>query len=255
MNILFIGDVFAKVGRKMIKEHLPGLMEKYQIDLVIANVDNVTHGKGPRKKEIDELRSYGVQVFTAGNHSFDQKEFAEVLDKEDHILRPANYPVSVPGKGYSIINNVLIIHLLGRVFMPEGLDSPFQLVDKILDVHKKEEFEAIIVDFHGETTSEKSAMKYYLDGRVSAVLGTHTHVQTADEQISSCGMAYITDVGMTGPSDSIIGADKDVILKRFLTALPQKIEPASGPGQFCGVVLNVQKGEAKSIERLFIKGS
>ncbi|MBT4937185.1 YmdB family metallophosphoesterase [Candidatus Peregrinibacteria bacterium] len=253
MNILVIGDVFAKVGREMIKKHLANLTKERNIDLVIANVDNVSHGKGPRKKEIEELRSYGVEVFTCGNHSFDQKEFSDTLEKDDVVLRPENYPYGAPGKGHTIIKNVLILHLMGRVFMPEGMNSPFYIADKILEQYQDKKFDAIMVDFHAEATSEKNALKHYLEGRVSAVLGTHTHVQTADEQVSSKGTSYITDIGMTGPSNSIIGAKKEIILNRFLTALPQKFEPANGDGQFCAVLLTISKMQTTAIERIFIK--
>jgi 2',3'-cyclic-nucleotide 2'-phosphodiesterase len=253
MNILFIGDVFAKTGRKMIQKHLPILIKENNIDYIFANVDNITHGKGPRKKEIEELKSYGVSVFTCGNHSFDQKDFIETIRTDDNVLRPENYPQKTPGKGFCIIDNILIIHVMGRVFMPEGMSSPFYAVDNVLERYKDKNFDAIIVDFHAEATSEKNALKHYLDGQVSAVVGTHTHVQTADSEVSDLGMAYISDIGMTGPYDSIIGAKKEIILERFLSAMPQRFEPAEGKGQLCAVLLNIEKGKTKTIKNIFIK--
>jgi len=253
MKILFIGDVFGKAGRQILTSKLPSLIKDKQADFVIANVENITHGKGTRQKDIDLLKSLGVNVFTGGNHTFDVKDILNVFEKENTVIRPANYPPGVPGEGFCIYNNVLIINLLGRIFMKEGFDSPFQIVDQILEDHKKQKFEAIIVDFHAETTSEKAAMFHYLNGRVTALIGTHTHVQTADEQVSKQGTAFISDVGMTGPRDSIIGMETETVLYRFVTALPKKFEPSEKSPIISAVLIEIKNMKAKNIERILLK--
>ncbi len=253
MNILFIGDVFGKSGRQIVKKELPQIIKDNNLNLIIANVENICHGKGTRQKDIDFLKGLGVEVFTGGNHTFDNPEILDIFKKETTVLRPANYPKSVPGNGYCIHKNTLVINLMGRVFIKEGMDSPFDTADKILEENKNKKFDAIIVDIHAETTSEKSALFHYLNGRVSAVVGTHTHIQTADEKVSKQGTAFITDVGMTGPEDSIIGMDKDIVLKKFLTGMPVKMEPATGKALFCGILIEMENKRSKSIKRIMIR--
>jgi 2',3'-cyclic-nucleotide 2'-phosphodiesterase len=232
MKILFIGDIFGRSGRKTVKSLLPGLIEKHKPDLVLANPENLSHGNGFSKKTIVEMQEAGVDFFTSGNHVFDNKDGANCLGDQDFpVLRPANYPdENTPGDGYRIIESrngkkVLVISLIGRVFMGGYFGCPFRYADKILDEADLTDVSAVFVDFHAEATSEKYALAYYLDGRVSALVGTHTHVQTNDARILEQGTAYITDVGMTGPFDSVIGVKKDIIIKRFLTQLGVKHEP------------------------------
>lgn len=253
MNIFFIGDIFGKAGRKILEKHLPQLIKNKKSDLVIANVENVAHGRGTRQKDVDFLKNLGVHVFTGGNHTFDTKDAETLCKDEKFFLRPANYPKDVPGKGVCVCKNVLVINLMGRVFMPEGLDSPFQAVDTILAEHKGHKFDAIFVDFHAETTSEKNALFHYLNGKISAQVGTHSHVQTADERISKLGTAYISDVGMTGPEDSIIGMDIENVLKKFLTGMPQSFHPAEKSPILCAVHIEVENMKAQKIERIFIR--
>ena len=253
MKILFIGDVFGKAGRQILTQKLPDLIKKEKSDLIIANVENICHGKGTRYKDVLLLKSLGINIFTGGNHTFDNKEIFKVFEKEPYVLRPANYPQGVPGKGYCVFQDVLVINLLGRVFLKEGLDSPFQVINIILKKHQNTKLKAIIVDFHAETTSEKQALFHYLDGQVSALFGTHTHVQTADERISSQGTAFITDVGFTGPEDSIIGMEKDVVLQKFLTALPAKFKPSEKNKILCAVSITVNNKKAEDIKRIYLR--
>ncbi len=258
MNILFIGDIVGKPGRRAVKAILPDLIKKLKLDLVIANCENAAGGFGITEKTASELFSAGIHIMTSGNHIWDKKEALSLLPKEDRILRPLNYPPGVPGRGsivYRASNSVKvgIINLSGRVFM--GLmDCPFRTVEKEIEAIKKET-NIIIVDLHAEATSEKLAMAYFLDGRVTALLGTHTHVQTADEQILPGETAYITDVGMTGPKNSVIGVKSDIIVKKFITQLPKKFETAKGGWMFSAVCIEVDEktGKALGIKRLCIK--
>jgi metallophosphoesterase (TIGR00282 family) len=258
MKILFIGDIVGKLGRNAIKALLPSVVSKYKIDLVIANGENSAAGFGFTDKTVAEIFSSGVHVITSGNHVWDKKEFIPQISKEDRVLRPLNYPPGVPGFGslvYPIRNGlkVAVINLSGRVFM-SNIDCPFRIgkeeVKRLSEITK-----LIIVDFHAEATSEKIAFGYYMDGKVSAVVGTHTHVQTADERILSGGTAYITDVGMTGPFDSVIGIDKEQIIQRFLTSMPMRFETAKGEGIFSAVVIeiNEESGKSTAIQRLQLK--
>ncbi|MFQ5645323.1 MAG: TIGR00282 family metallophosphoesterase [bacterium] len=256
MKILFIGDIIAKAGRRLTSRLLPEVVEKQSIDFIIANGENSAGGNGITPKVARELFSLGVDVITTGNHVWDKKEVLEIMGQEPYLLRPANYPPRVPGKGYCIKETfpgetrVAVLNISGRVFMPP-LDCPFQVIDKCL---KEMKADVVIVDFHAEATSEKMAMGWYLDGRVSAVIGTHTHVQTADERVLHGGTAYITDAGMTGPLDSIIGVEKEPALNRFLLGMPAKFHPAREDLIFCGVIIEVNEktGKAAGISRLQI---
>lgn len=256
MRVLFIGDIVGKTGRGAVRALLPLIINKYKVDLVIANAENAAGGFGITEKVASELFSYGINVLTSGNHIWDKKESIPYIGKESRIIRPLNYPPGVPGFG-SITwvvrdRKIGIINLSGRVFM-SNIDCPFRV--GLSEIERlREETNIIIVDFHAEATSEKIAFGYYVDGRVSAVIGTHTHVQTADERILPKGTAYITDVGMTGPSDSVIGIDKEQIIERFLLQMPKKFETAKGNGIFSAVVveINDDSGKATAIQRLML---
>lgn len=254
MKILFIGDIIGSPGRKTVYEILPSLKEKEKIDLVIANGENSAGGVGITEKVYDELLSMGIDLITSGNHVWHQKEFVKNIDNCDRLLRPANYPAGVPGRGFLIYTlpsgqKVGLINLEGRVFM-KTLDCPFRTADKIIEEIKKET-PIIIVDFHAEATSEKIALGKYLTGRVSAVIGTHTHVMTADERILAGATAFISDVGMVGALDSIIGVEAPAIIDRFLTQLPHSYEPEKkGPMIFNAVIIEIDAatGQAQSIK-------
>jgi len=258
MKILFIGDIIGKVGRITTKELIPNIVNRYKIDMVIANGENAAGGFGITEEVVSEIFKCGVHVITTGNHVWDKKEFATQILKEDRVLRPLNYPPGVPGYGsvlYSLPNGekVAVINISGRVFM-STMDCPFRIgneeVERLVNVTK-----VIIIDFHAEATSEKIAFGYFIDGKVSAVIGTHTHVQTADEKILPKGTAFITDVGMTGPDNSIIGIKKDQVIQRFLTSMPVRLEPAKGDGIFNAVVIEIDESTGKStaIQRLQLK--
>lgn len=253
MRFLAIGDVVGRPGRNILKSSLSKLKENYKIDVVIANCENAAGGNGLTKKVADELFSIGIDIMTMGNHVWANKEIFSFIENETRIIRPANYPEgTTPGRGYNVFekNNLkfAVINLCGRVFM-ENLDCPFRKIDEILG---KIECPIIIVDFHAEATSEKIALGFYVDGRVSCLYGTHTHVQTADEKILPNGTAYITDIGMTGPYDSVLGVDKDIVIQKFTTLLPVRFEVAKGKAQFNGIVFEVDNnsGKAVSIERI-----
>ncbi|WPX09715.1 TIGR00282 family metallophosphoesterase [Anaerocellum danielii] len=253
MRFLAIGDVVGRPGRNILKSTLSKLKENYKIDVVIANCENAAGGNGLTKKVADELFSIGIDVMTMGNHVWANKEIFSFIENETRIIRPANYPEgTTPGRGYNVFekNNFkfAVINLCGRVFM-ENLDCPFRKIDEIL---RKIECPIVIVDFHAEATSEKIALGFYVDGRVSCLYGTHTHVQTADEKILPNGTAYITDIGMTGPYDSVLGVDKDIVIQKFTTFLPVRFEVAKGKAQFNGIVFEVDNnsGKAISIERI-----
>ncbi|MCK4547098.1 MAG: TIGR00282 family metallophosphoesterase [Candidatus Eisenbacteria sp.] len=255
MNILFVADIVGRPGRRAVRALVPGLRERYGIDLCIANAENAAHGFGLTPLLADEILASGVDVLTSGNHIWDRKELLPYLEKHPSVLRPANYPPGVVGRGATVHileggDKVGVLCLQGRVFMHET-DCPFRIADGLLG-SLREETPIILVDFHAEATSEKVAMGRYLDGRVSAVMGTHTHVQTADEQILPAGTAYLTDAGMTGPHDSVIGMDAEAALRRFLTQVMGRLEVARGRIRLSGVVISVdrQTGRAKSIRRL-----
>ncbi|MDA1060843.1 MAG: TIGR00282 family metallophosphoesterase [bacterium] len=249
MKILFVGDIFGAPGRKITKELLPGLIEEHKPDLVLANPENLSHGNGFSSSNIKEMQQAGIEFFTNGNHAWGNKEGASKLDDPKFpVLRPANYPPGVPGRGYEIVKGVLVISLIGRIFMKKDFDCPFRKMDEILEETKGEDLKGIFVDFHAETTAEKYALAFYLDGRVSAVVGTHTHVQTRDERILENGTAYITDVGMTGPYDSVIGVKKEIVLETFLSQVSQKFEPeTTGTMVFSAVVVTLDDKTKKAL--------
>ena len=250
MLILAIGDIIGRPGRQAVREFLPGLRQQYGLDMVIANAENVAGGFGLTSSTASELFDAGVNVLTSGNHIWAQKEITPYLEGDMPILRPLNYPPDVPGRGYLITRQTMVVNLIGRTFMG-NLDCPFRAMDKLLsELDRKPP--VIIVDFHAEATSEKVAMGRYLDGRVSAVLGTHTHVGTIDTQLLPRGTAYVTDIGMTGPADSIIGDDVDAVIQRFLTGMPHRLSVGKGKPVFTAILIEVDKdsGRATSIERI-----
>ena len=251
MLILAIGDIIGKPGRQAMNKLLPDLRQQYGLDMVIANAENTAGGLGLTSTTAKELLDTGVDVLTSGNHIWAQKEIIPYLDGKMPILRPLNYPPGVPGRGYIVNGQVMVVNLMGRVFMGD-IDCPFRAMDKLLD-ELKHKPPIIIVDFHAEATSEKMAMGRYLDGRVSAVLGTHTHVGTIDAQLLPQGTAYVTDIGMTGPVDSIIGDDTDAVIRRFLTAMPHRLSVGKGKTMFNAVMVSVDEdsGKAISIERIY----
>ncbi len=258
MNIIVIGDIVGKPGRESLRNTLPTLRERYDPGLVIANGENAAGGAGINEKTYWEIRDCGVDVVTAGNHTWDRKEIFQFIDTEYNLIRPANYPEkTTPGRGVTVFwvekeqCNVAIINLLGRVFMTP-VDCPFMAADRELE-RLTGKAHVVVVDFHAEATSEKEAMGWYLDGRVGAVIGTHSHVQTADERILPQGTAYITDAGMTGLYDSILGVDPAGPLKRFITKLPCQLKISSGRTMFNAVIIHIDRksGKADSIERIF----
>lgn len=252
ITVLVLGDIIGKPGRQIVKRYLEKACAKP--DLVIANVENAAHGFGVTEDNLSELRSAGVMAFTGGNHTFDRKEIFEFISRQELFIRPANYPEGTPGNGYCLVDvkghQLAIVNLLGRVFM-EPLGSPFAKADELVPVIRSRT-NLIIVDFHAEATAEKMALGFYLDGKVSAVLGTHTHVQTADERILINGTAYITDIGCCGPYNSVIGMELEGVFRRLVKQLPSRFEVASGPAMLNGVVvtLNAVDGKALFIERV-----
>jgi hypothetical protein len=258
MKVLFIGDIVGKIGRNATKALIPTVATRYKIDLVVANGENAAGGFGITDKIVTELLNCGVNIITTGNHIWDKKEFIPQISKEDRVLRPLNYPPGVPGFGsllYSLRNGikVAVINLSGRVFM-SPIDCPFRVGKEEIQ-RLSSETKIMIIDFHAEATSEKIAFGYYVDGKVSAVVGTHTHVQTADEKILPGGTAYITDVGMTGPGDSVIGIEKGQIIERFLTSMPMRFETAKGEGIFSALVIEIDEetGKSTAVQRLQLK--
>jgi metallophosphoesterase (TIGR00282 family) len=256
MRVLFIGDVVASPGRRAIAQLLPRLVDQHHLDLVVANAENAAGGNGLTGDAAMELLASGVDVLTGGNHTWRFKEVVPLLQQQaNRVLRPYNYPRGAPGSGMTVFEGrdgvkVGVLNLQGRVFM-EPLPSPFEAAGEAIE-QLREQVAVIFVDFHAEATSEKRAMGWYLDGRVSAVLGTHTHVQTADEEILPQGTAYLTDLGMTGPFDSVIGTKKELVLERFLTMRPKALSAAKGDVRLCGAVIDVdaESGRARHIERV-----
>ena len=255
MRILFIGDIFGKPGREIARKAIPVLIERESLDFVIANVENSAAGFGVTGDIADAILGYGVDVMTSGNHVWDKKEVLDYIPRQPRLLRPANFPPGVPGRGSYVGRTrtgepVGVINLMGRIFMAP-LDDPFAAALREIE-SMRAKTRVIIVDFHGEATSEKIAMGWHLDGRVTAVFGTHTHVQTADERVLPKGTACLTDVGMTGPHDSIIGVTVDSALARFLNGMPAKFEAASGPGRLNAIIVTADpaNGKATAIERL-----
>ena len=259
MKTLIIGDIFGKPGRHTIKEVLGKLKKEHEFDLIIANGENLAHGRGMTIKTFNEMREIGIDFFTTGNHVFSNHNiFPELIKTRPRIIRPANFPEGNIGHGHRILSikkkKILIINLTGRVFMERNYDCPFRKIDQILAEHKKEKLDGILVDFHAEATSEKMAMKHYLDGRVTALLGTHTHVPTADSEITSKNMAYVTDIGMTGPTDSVIGVTKESVIESFLKQSNFKLDAAPGPCIFNAVMIEILGwNKAKNIEHIQIK--
>lgn len=249
MKVIFIGDIIGQPGREILERHLPDLIEQEKPDFVIANGENAAGGKGITAPIAADLIALGINVITLGNHTFDRREAEEAL-RNPKVIRPANYPPGVPGSGFGVYTTaknekIAVVNLMGRVYLPH-IDCPFRKANEILD-KLRSETRAIIVDLHAEVTSEKQAMGYYLDDRVSAVIGTHTHIPTADETILAGGTAYLTDVGMTGPSEGVIGMDKELVIKRFLTAMPQRFEVAGGSSVLQGCVIEIESGTGRAV--------
>jgi len=256
MNILCIGDIVGKPGRQALQDLLEGVKKERQIDFIVANAENAAGGSGVSARIAKQLFRLGCDVITLGDHVWDQKEMETYLDEEEYLLRPSNFPEGVPGKGWCIRQSasgikVGVINLLGRVFMKYSVRCPFLELDAIVKEIQKQTA-IIIVDMHAETTSEKVAMGHFADGKVSAIVGTHTHIQTADEKVLPKGTAYITDLGMTGPYDSVIGQDKARIIRRYLTSMPVKFSVAKSAGTLHGAIIEVNEktGRARKITRL-----
>jgi len=253
---MLVGDVIGRPGRRTFQNYTPKLREEKNIDVVIVNGENSAGGKGFTRKALDELYRAGADIVTSGNHVWDKKDVLSFIDDEPFLIRPANYPEGTPGKGWCSYpfkaKNIGVMNLSGRAFMPP-LDCPFQKVEELLR-EMKQECDIIFLDFHAETTSEKMAMGFYLDGRVNGVVGTHTHVQTADERLLPKGTAYITDLGMVGPRDSVLGVKTNIILRKFTTAMPVRFDLAEGPCIYCAVIVEIDDAtnRTKSIERIFL---
>ncbi len=257
MKILIVGDVVGRPGRKAFKKYTKELREKNNIDVVIVNGENSAAGKGVSRKSLDELYAGGADIVTSGNHIWDKREVYEVIDTDPYLVRPANYPEGAPGKGWCLYplkaKNLAVINMSGRAFMPE-MDCPFQKIEDVLsEIGSQADIK--ILDFHAETTSEKMAMGFYLDGRVQVVVGTHTHIQTADERILPEGTAYITDLGMVGPWNSVLGVKSDIIIKKFITCMPARFDLADGPAVYSAIVVEIDDASNKpvGVERILIK--
>jgi metallophosphoesterase (TIGR00282 family) len=254
MKIFFIGDIMGAPGRKAVAALLHKIVDKYAVDLVVANGENASGGMGLTPEVAEQLFSWGIDVITTGNHIWKHKEIQAYLDGNDRLLRPANYPPGTPGQGLTIIETAggeraAVLNLEGRIFM-SPLECPFRVADRELAA-LDQAIKVILVDMHAEATSEKMALAWHLDGRASAVVGTHTHVQTADERVLPRGLGYLTDAGMTGPQDGVIGMDREVILMRFLSQLPQKFKVASHNIQLQGVVLDIgPDGRCRALTRI-----
>ncbi len=258
MKVIVIGDIVGKPGRKALLASLKRLKEQHEAEFVVANAENAAEGAGIVPRVGDEILGAGVDVMTSGNHIYDKKDVIKYIENEPRLLRPANYASDTPGRGVWLGSTqsgtpVAVINVQGRVFMPPT-DCPFKTADRLI-AEIGNRASVIIVDHHAEATSEKQAMGRYLDGRVSVVVGTHTHVQTADEQVLPGGTAYITDLGMTGPYDSIIGVESHLVINRFLRGMPTRFETATGDARLCGVVVDIDErtGKAVGIERLQVK--
>ena len=257
MKILFFGDIVGKIGRRAVAAAMPQLVADYQPDLIVANVENLAHGTGVTEKTLAEMTAIGVGAFTSGNHILKKPEAKDLLERKDiTLLRPANYPTTTPGRGYAEVKvggkKVLLINLIGQVFFDQPSSNPFTAIDEILHSTSQETYDAVLVDFHAEATSEKVAMGWYLDGRVSAVVGTHTHVPTADERVLPLGTAYISDVGMCAARDSVIGVATQPVLDGFLTDAPSPFTiPETGPAVVNAVLIEVGNNRrATTITRL-----
>ena len=257
MNILFIGEIIGQTGREVVKKVLPGLRKKYKIDVCFANGETITHGKGVTRDKIEDMTLEGVDYFTSGNHYFRFRHFIEDVDSGDiPIIRPANYSSAVPGKGHAVLDlgrkgKVLLVNLQGRIFMPHQIDSPFDAVDEIFRTYKKEKFTAIVVDFHAEATSEKQGMGYYLDGKTSLVVGSHTHIPTADARILPKGTGFVADIGMVGALNSVLGGEIEKIVEQQRWGMLGEFDVASEPPfVFNSIFTEIKAGKAVHIERL-----
>jgi len=250
LKILAIGDVIGKPGRRAVQRFLPGLINEFDIKFVVANGENSAHGIGITANTARELHDSGVDVITTGNHIWAQREMIQSLDGDSRIIRPLNFPPTAPGRGYIVIDNVMVVNLIGRVFIGQS-DCPFRSMDLLLSTIRPLP-RTIIVDFHAEATSEKIALGRYLDGRVSALVGTHTHIGTIDSHVLPKGTAYVTDIGMVGPVDSIIGDDIDNVLNSFLTGLPHRLSVGKGRVAFDAMLLDIddETGKARTIQRI-----
>jgi len=258
MRVLMLGDVVGKPGRRVVQTAVPRLIRDYGLDLVVVNAENAAGGNGLTHEVADELLSCGVDVLTSGNHIFDKREVLTFMDDLPILLRPLNYPPGTPGRGVTVVrardgSRVGVVNVSGRSFLPQAYDDPFRAMDEALS--ELEPLDAVLVDVHAETTSEKAALAWYLDGRVSLVVGTHTHVQTADEWILPRGTGYLTDLGMCGPYRSVIGVRTELVLEKFLTQMPVRFETASGPAQVCGIVATIEDGRTVHLERVFERES
>jgi metallophosphoesterase (TIGR00282 family) len=256
MKLLFLGDIVGRTGRDLVRRHVRALAAHHGADVVIANGENAAGGAGITRENVLEIRSAGVDVITTGNHVWDKRETLEFIGNEPRLLRPANYPEGTPGAGSCVVTaangvRVGVVNVMGRVFL-QAIDDPFRVAAREIDRVKADGATVVFVDMHAETTSEKIALSYFLDGRVAAVIGTHTHVQTADARILPGGTACLTDVGMTGAHDGVIGIEKDAIIARFMTGLPGKFENATGDPRLNGVAIAVDAstGRAAGITRI-----
>jgi metallophosphoesterase (TIGR00282 family) len=256
MKLLFIGDIVGRPGRDLVRRHLKALAAAHGADLVIANGENAAGGAGITRDNANEILSSGVDVITSGNHVWDKRETLEFIGAEPRLIRPANYPSGTPGLGSHVARSrsgvlVGVINVMGRVFL-HAIDDPFRVAEREIERVRGEGAQIVFVDIHAETTSEKMALGWYLDGKVAAVVGTHTHVQTADERILPGGTAYLTDVGMTGPHDGVIGMERGAVIARFMSGLPVRFEPATGDARLHGVTITADPitGKATSIERV-----
>ena len=257
MRILFIGDIVGKPGRQSVQRHLPGLVAERGVDIVVANAENAAGGLGVTPILLDELRDFGVHAFTLGNHTWKKKELVPAIDKMNDIVRPVNYPEAANGRGAAVVSGpggatIGLVNVIGRVYM-EPVDCPLTAAVKAVEALKAET-PVVLVDMHAEATAEKVALGWYLDGKATAVVGTHTHIQTADERILPGGTAYITDVGMTGPTNSVIGVETKLVLKKMLTGMPTPWNVATGRPVLAGVLIEADAatGRAESIERIQI---
>jgi metallophosphoesterase (TIGR00282 family) len=258
MRILFVGDVVGKPGRQAVTKLVPALRRERRLDFIIVNGENSAHGAGLTAATVSELLLAGVDVVTSGDHVWDQKGFEQDIGRFDQVIRPINFPSGAPGRGSVVVNlgdrfSVGVINVLGRVYLPVQCDCPFRTTAAEVE-RLRQQTPIIVVDFHAEATSEKIALGRYLDGRVSLLVGTHTHVQTADEQIWPGGTAFLSDAGMCGPHESVLGREIAPVIRRFLTQLPQKLEVASGNVKLCGVIVEVEEstGHARTVERIQI---
>lgn len=259
MNILAIGDVFAKPGRRILQAHLARLQQQHQVDFTVVNVENAAGGSGLTKKVYQELAALNIDVMTSGNHIFSKPEVLEFIGDQPTLLRPHNFPKGALGSGVVTVTaangaNVTVINLMGQIFMNPVLNCPFEAMDALLAQHRLKN-NVILLDFHAETTSEKMAMGWFVDGKISAQWGTHTHVQTADESVLPGGTAFITDLGMSGTYDSVIGVNKNLILEGYITKQRRRFEPANGAATLCGALIKVDTatGKAQSIERIRVE--